>query len=351
MRPVDQILRSCEEMVSAAVGPWDAFCWTVVQPSLDPDELGARIGSNATWIAPVDLAEFAQTHAPAESPKTDSAVWVVFLDGAVGLLEDNGFAGSRTANLESLSASGSVRVVSFYWNEAIARSTLSEASGGVVQQYDILDDYEDLDDVPRLRDAITSVRSARMRENTAAAEGLAMVELMTDVQLTPEILARSCPALLFRSHPERPKRSREEEDLANLTAEFTAATPAQRDEALIFIMERVISVTGLAGEPAAARVPERMRRGEEMQRSHDELSYLGVRLQDEAPPVPRSGKIDLHNLGWRRLQAGAALMSALRQPRLAMIEAEHGPLYHAMWALDDQWPSTRAEAVRILRRG
>jgi hypothetical protein len=69
-------------------------------------------------------------------------------------------------------------------------------------------------------------------------------------------------------------------------------------------VENIISATGLAGEPAARRLSERIRRGEVLDRGGHgaEIVALAVRLSQEAPPVPRSGKVDVHNLGWRRLQ-------------------------------------------------
>lgn len=142
-----------------------------------------------------------------------------------------------------------------------------------------------------------------------------------------------------------------QQDLAALAAAFSASTTAAQEAALIYILERVIAVTELSGEPAAVRVSERLRRGELIQPGPDELTLLAIRLQDEAPPVPRSGKIDLHNMAWRRLQAGSALSGALYHPWADVIPQEYGPLYHARWALDEHWPSARAHAIEILANG
>lgn len=145
-------------------------------------------------------------------------------------------------------------------------------------------------------------------------------------------------------HPLTP----EQQDLRELAAAFSASDRPTQEAALIHILERVIAVTGLSGEPAATRVAERLRAGDLIRPGPDELTLLAVRLQNEAPPVPRSGRIDLHNMAWRRLQAGSALGGALYHPWADAIQQEDGPLYHARWALDEQWPSTRAEAIKIL---
>lgn len=148
------------------------------------------------------------------------------------------------------------------------------------------------------------------------------------------------------AHPVTP----EQQDLEELGAAFGASDPVAQKAALIHILERVIAVTGLSDEPAATRVAERLRTRDLIRTGPDELTLLAIRLQNEAPPVPRSGQMDLHNMAWRRLQAGSALEGALYHPWADTIQQEYGPLYHARWALDDQWPSTRAEAIHILTR-
>jgi hypothetical protein len=264
LRSIDEMIDGYERMVGEESGLFESFCWTVIKPALSDDQLEARLGTNVSWVPPVDLTEFWEAYPP--DGDVDSAAWVIGLDTATALLEVNGFAGSMPANLAAWSTGPAKRVVSFYWNSVISKSMLSAAIGGDLELYDVIDDYEDLSVVPVLRDAIEQVRSRRRGQLNVAVEGLALVEVLTDVEFESGILSRSWPAVMFVSHvEERPLRP-EQVEQEELAGAYAAASRAHQVEALVLLIDAVTRATGLADEPAVQRLGERIRRAEVVRR-------------------------------------------------------------------------------------
>lgn len=347
MRSIDEMIDGYERLVGQESGLFESFCWTVIRPAPSEDELEARIGTDVSRVPPVGLTEFWEAYPP--DGDADSAAWVIGLDTATALLEVNGFAGSMPANLVAWTSGSAARVVSFYWNSTLSKSMLSAAVGGGVEQYDLLDDYEDLSDLPVLRDAIEQVRSRRRRRSDVAVEGLALVEVLTEVEFERGILSRSWPAMMFVSHVEdRPVRPAQIEQM-ELAGAWAAASRDHQVEALVVLVEAVTRATGLADEPAVQRLGDRIRRSEVVvPGGRDELDDVSFMVSREPRPYIRKGKVDLHHMGFRRLQASAVLRDMLRADLDLRMIAEDGPFYHARYALDELWPSTRAELLRVL---
>jgi hypothetical protein len=299
----------------------------------------SRVGS-------VDLTEFWEQH-PLDGDR-DSAAWVIGLDTTTALLEVNGFAGSIPANLGAWSTRPAKRVVSFYWNDVISKSTLSTAAAGELEQYDLLDD-NDLGDVPTLRDPVEQVRSRRRGRWNVAVEGLALVELLTEVEFESSVLSRSWPAMMFISHVEARPLHPEQVEQQELAVAYAAAPHSYQVEAIVLLLEAVTRATGLADEPAVQRVEERIRRADVVPLSaRDELDDVSLRVSREPRPYIRNGKVDVHHMGFRRKQATSVLDDILRRDLDLRMAAEDGPLYHARYALDELWPGTRAQLLRVL---
>ncbi|MDG6110078.1 DUF6461 domain-containing protein [Dactylosporangium aurantiacum] len=315
--------------------PW---CWTVVLPLTKPvtvADVARRLGGEPAGV---------EDRAGWDFDEPDGTLHLRQVGPAVLMCQTGGWEGVRDEALRWLSDGASVH--SSWWSNANARSLLCYAAfGRVLTRLEYLDDDQPAGEQP---DALDEDRAA-LRDDQDYPAQLAFVERRTGVRLDHAWLDEPHATVVIRRpipDDPRPPGTFGSTD-PDLTAMFLLADePTQRD-ALRWLLDLLADEHDLRDEPAVHAVldalPQVWPTGEDL--AH-QLSLLRAALTQAVDTSPAMSPERWQH--YYRMRAGEAFTAMVPRPPGPSYRTD--ALWYAQHALQQRWPTIRADLWRRARR-
>lgn len=315
--------------------PW---CWTVVQPLTKPvtvAEVARRLGGD-----PANIEQLAGW----DVDEPDGTVHLHQVGPAVVMCQTGGWEGVRDEALRWLSDGASVH--SSWWSDANGRSFLCYAAFGLVlTRLEHLDDNQPAGEQPTALDE----DRAPLRDDLGYPAQLAFVERRTGIRLDRAWLDQPHATVVIRTpipDDPRPPGTHGSAD-PDLAAMFLLADESTQRAALRWVLDLLADEQDLRGEPAVRTVLDALPRhwptGEDLTQ---QLNALRIRITEELNASP-----GMSPERWRhyyRLRAAEAFAATVNGSRGRSYPPD--TLWYAQHALQQRWPTIRAELWRRARR-